>query len=458
MLNISHISIIEDVEKDDYSAFHKIKKLRFSRITAYWLIGILILFIVFLFVPWTQNIQSKGKVTTLSPEHRPQTIHSTIAGRIEKWYVQEGQFVKKGDTIVFLSETKADYFDPNLVENADLQVKAKSASIESYEQKVQAADNQIKALKEVLDLKNRQLTNKVQQSRLKITSDSLAYEAATTDYNIASNQFKRYEKLFADELISRTDFEKRQQKLQATKSKMIGSENKLLTSRNQLLNAQIELKSTRSDYENKIAKATSDRFSSLSSRLDAEASTSKLESQYNSYEVRSQFYYITAPQDCYIVKAVVPGIGETVKEGGKVVKIMPSEYQVAVEMYIAPMDYPLINVGQEVNFIFDGWPAFAFSGWSDWAIGTFRGEIVALDNVISENDKYRVLVVPNDPDKPWPDALRVGSGATAMALLNDVPLWYELWRQLNGFPPNFYEEERMFEEKPKMKAPIKSVK
>jgi hypothetical protein len=70
------------------------------------------------------------------------------------------------------------------------------------------------------------------------------------------------------------------------------------------------------------------------------------------------------------------------------------------------------------------------------------------------------LVKPNDNNKPWPQALRVGSGASGMALLNDVPLWYELWRRLNGFPPNFYEKEEdtKKENSPKMKAPIKSVK
>lgn len=458
MLNISNISVTKEVTKDNYASFGAIKQMRFSRITAIWLISLLVLFILFLFLPWTQNIQTKGKVTTLSPEHRPQTINSTIAGRVEKWYVQEGQFVKKGDTIVYLSETKADYFDPNLVENANLQVKAKTASVRSYEEKVKASEEQIRALKEVLVLKTRQLVNKLDQKRFKVQSDSLAFEAATTDYKIAVAQFERYEDLFKQDLISRTDLEKRQQKLQATKSKEVSAENKFLTAQNELLNAKIELKSARSDYENKIAKANSDRFSSLSSQLDAQASTSKLESQYNSYEVRSQFYYILAPQDCYIVKAIVSGIGETVKENDKIVKIMPSNYQIAVEMYVSPMDYPLINIGQEVNFIFDGWPAFAFSGWSEIAIGTFRGEVVALDNVISENDKYRVLVVPNDPDKPWPDALRVGSGAQGMALLNDVAIWYELWRQLNGFPPDFYDEDKAKEDKVKMKAPIKSVK
>jgi hypothetical protein len=25
-------------------------------------------------------------------------------------------------------------------------------------------------------------------------------------------------------------------------------------------------------------------------------------------------------------------------------------------------------------------------------------------------------------------------------MLNDVPVWYEIWRQLNGFPPSLYEE------------------
>lgn len=456
MLNISNISIVNNVEKEDFSAFKTVRKLRFSRLLAYWLVGIMIFLVAALFIPWTQNVQGKGKVTTLKPEQRPQTIHSTIAGRIEKWYVQEGQFVKKGDTIVHLSETKSEYFDPFLVENADLQVKAKSAAVASYEQKILASDNQITALQEVLVLKIKQLDNKIKQNQLKVISDSLNLEASNADFNIAEAQFQRYENLFKQDLISKTDFEKRKQKLQEAKAKKIGAENKLLTSYNDFLNAQIELKSAQGDYANKIAKTQSERFSALSSRLDAEASTSKLESQFNSYEVRSQFYYILAPQDCYIVKAAISGIGETVKAGEKIVSIMPADYQLAVEMYINPMDFPLIEKGQEVNFIFDGWPAFAFSGWSEYSIGTFSGEIVAIDNVISDNDKYRILVIPNNPEKDWPSALRVGSGVQGMALLNDVPLWYELWRQLNGFPPNFYEDNKM--DKVKLKAPIKSVK
>jgi hypothetical protein len=99
----------------------------------------------------------------------------------------------------------------------------------------------------------------------------------------------------------------------------------------------------------------------------------------------------------------------------------------------------LIRVGQKTRFIFDGWPSFVFSGWPGASFGTFGGEVVAIDNLISENGKYRVLVKPDHSDVPWPTALRVGAGAKGMMMLQDVPLWYEMWRKLNGFPPQFYE-------------------
>jgi hypothetical protein len=38
----------------------------------------------------------------------------------------------------------------------------------------------------------------------------------------------------------------------------------------------------------------------------------------------------------------------------------------------------------------------------------------------------------------WPDKdrwLRQGARANAWVLLEQVPLWFEFWRQINGFPP-----------------------
>ena len=174
---------------------------------------------------------------------------------------------------------------------------------------------------------------------------------------------------------------------------------------------------------------------------DAEALVTKMQNQYMNYSVRSGFYYVTAQQDGFITKAIRSGLGETVKEGEKLVSVMPSQYDLAVAMYISPMDLPLIDYGQEVQFIFDGWPSIVFSGWPNLSYGSFGGRIVAIDNFISENGKYRVLVAPDETEINWPKHLRVGSGANGIALLKDVPIWYELWRKLNGFPPDFYKKE-----------------
>jgi len=192
------------------------------------------------------------------------------------------------------------------------------------------------------------------------------------------------------------------------------------------------------EYAEKLSKARSERNSALSTFYDTQADVAKMENQLANYIVRQNNYYISAPKAGYITQAVSVGIGETIKEGTRIVSVMPAEYDFAVELYIEPVDFPLMRKGNTVRLIFDGWPAIVFSGWPSLTNGTFGGRILAIDNFISPNGKYRILVVPDEEEVPWPDELRVGTGSDGIMLLKDVPLWYELWRQLNGFPPDYY--------------------
>lgn len=440
MLNISENSILDRVDTKNYKSLQETDLPKANVSFKRWLVGALFMFIVILFLPWTQNIQTKGKVTTLRPDQRPQTIHSTIAGRVEKWYVREGELVKKGDTIVYLSEIKTEYFDPNLVERAGQQVTATEGGIASYQSKVGALENQILAMRQELNFKRKQLDNKVRQNRLKVQSDSIELTRAVIDLETAQKQYDRTKELYGKGLKSLTNVENKNLKVQETAAKKVAIENKLLTSRNILDNARLSLINVENEYANKIAKAESDKFTALSSRFDAEGKLQKMKVDLENYRQRSGFYFILAPQDCYITQAIVTGLGETVKEGEAIVSIMPYPAQLAVEMYVKPIDLPLIDIGNTVNFIFDGWPAFVFSGWPNLTFGTFEGNVVAIDNNIGKEGTFRILVAPEESEKVWPKALRPGGGAQAVALLNDVPLWYELWRQLNGFPPDFYED------------------
>jgi membrane fusion protein, adhesin transport system len=402
------------------------------------LLGLLFLLIVFLLLPWTQNVRADGAVTTLRPEQRPQTVHATISGRIEHWYITEGQAVKKGDTIVYLSEVKADYFDPQLVERVGNQVTAKKGAIDSYGGKAAALVTQIEAMQRELQSKTSQIKNKIVQAHLKITSDSIKVIQAEIDRQVAIRQMSGVKALYDKGLESLTKFEERKLKLQEAETKLVAAQNQLETSRNDLAIYRTEYVLTQNEYANKIAKANSDRFSTLSEKFDAEASVNKMEIERENYARRTGFYYILAPQDGFIVKTITPGIGEIVKEGEAVVSIQPADYQLAVEMYVKPLDLPLLSVGNKVRFMFDGWPAFFFSGWPGVSLGTFAGKVYSIDRNISANGKFRVLVAPDETEAPWPQPLQVGGGAKGIAMLHDVPLWYEMWRVLNGFPPDLY--------------------
>ena len=396
---------------------------------------------LFMFVPWTQNVRAPGNVTTLQPGQRPQTVHSVIGGRIEKWFVQEGDYVSKGDTILFISEVKDEYFDPQLLGRTQDQVKAKEMSVNAYMEKVKALENQIEALLQTADLKLQQARNNFKQSQLQVVADSMDYQAYKVNFEIAKIQLERFQNLYDNGLKSLTDLENKKNSLQKAQAELIAGENKLLTSRNKQINAEVELISIQAQYRDDIAKAQSQKYTALSSRYDAEATVTKLQNQYMNYSVRTGLYYIRAAQNGYITKAIQSGIGETVKEGTPIVSIMPSDYQLAVAMYIKPIDLPLLEKGAPVRVQFDGWPAIVFSGWPNTSYGTYGGLVFAIDNFISENGKYRVLVAPDPEDHEWPNALRVGAGSSNMLLLKDVPIWYELWRQINGFPPDYYKPQ-----------------
>ena len=438
MLNIANNSIKENINNKNFLSLSQVYKEKSKKHLPKLLLFLLLVLVLVVLLPWTQNIRANGTVIALKPGQRPQTINSIIGGRIEKWFVQEGDMVRKGDTILYISEIKDEYFDPSLLARTDEQLKSKEMSVNSYMEKVKAMDNQVSALAQGLILKQEQAANKLLQARLSVKSDSIDLQAFEVNYKIALEQYKRMEELHEKGLKSLTDLENRKLKLQETNAKMIAQENKLLSSRNQLINARIELSSIKADFRDKIAKSESEKFSALSGMYDAEAVVTKLQNQYSNYLVRSGMYYITAPQDGYITKALRSGIGETIKEGTEILSIMPAKIDVAVEVYVRPIDIPLLGKGSKVRIQFDGWPAIVFSGWPNVSYGTYGGSVIAIDNFISENGKYRVLVVPDSNDHDWPKEIRVGAGVNSMMLLKDVPIWYELWRQINGFPPEYY--------------------
>ena len=401
-----------------------------------WFFGIAFVSVFVLFLPWTQNIRAKGKVTTLNQQYRPQALNTLLPGKIVKWYASEGDFVKKGDTIIQLSEVKTEYLDPFLTENYGKQIEAKTLSSEGYLNKAKTAEIQISALREGLRLKTAANNNKIEQQLLKISSDSLDLIAEENALNAYSRQIDAAKTMLDQGALSMVEFEKRRVTFQNSKAKVNSVSNKLNQSKQELLNLKIERNSIFQDYQEKISKAEGDRFSSISSARSTEAEISKLQNQMASYAVRQGMLYILAPQDGQIVKTKKAGIGEVLKEADIIAEVVPEMPDKAVELYIQPMDLPLLSLGQKIRFVFDGFPAIVFSGCPNSSYGTFGGKVTYIETSSNENGLFRVLVAP---DEKWPEMLKIGGGANGIALLKDVPIYFELWRNINGFPPEYYQ-------------------
>ncbi len=231
MLNISNNELYKTVDLTTYKSGKSIFTKEYYKVLNKFLLVFAIFVLIILFLPWTQNITGNGLVTTLTPEQRPQTIQSQIPGRIEEWYVREGDIVKKGDTILRISEIKSEYFDELLIERTNQQINAKSSSVNAYDFKVKALERQIEALIEERKLKLEQAQNKLLQAKLKVKSDSIDFEAAKTNITIAQRQYNRTETLEKEGILATKDVEEKRLKLQETQAKLISQENKLLASK-----------------------------------------------------------------------------------------------------------------------------------------------------------------------------------------------------------------------------------
>lgn len=412
MLNLSPNSVQKKMPQEKLYSLRSLDTPLAGKILARWLMIIFALFFIILFLPWQQNIRGSGKVTALSPSNRPQTVETVIAGRIQIWKIKEGQFVNKGDTIALISEVKEKYFDPQFLQRLQQVITAKEQSLKSKDLKAKALQRQISALEDGM-------RTKVAQSKAKL-------EAEEVRFNNFKNQYERNEKLFAAGNIPLTKFQDIEYKYQGSQADFV--------------NAKIEIERVQAEYLDKINKAESDWNNTLADMADTQADLFKLRNELSNMEIRSQQYHILAPQDGFVVKATQAGIGETIKEGDPVCTIMPQSTDIAVEMHVKAMDVPLISKGRRVRIEFDGFPALQFSGWPSISVGTFGGTVEVIDYVNTKPGEFRILVVPDKTDTPWPKQLRMGSGIKGWVMLDDVRVWFELWRQLNGFPPSLYQE------------------
>jgi multidrug resistance efflux pump len=384
--------------------------------------------IALLLTPWQQNINGIGRVSAFAPIERQQTIEAPITGRIVKWLAKEGSKVKSGDVLMEIADV-----DPEMMSRLTLQKEAAAAKLSAKEEELRAYQMQINNLISTRDLQaaSAQYRLEVAQQRARSASEAIASASATLD--AAATQTQRLQRLLGDGLISKRDLEL------AERDAIVASRN--LNSAKASLNAataeqgaaQAEIGRIRADAQARIDSANASAKKTQGELEDSRSSLLKMEIDVS----RQQSQIIKAPRDGSILRLLANPQSDLVRQGDPLLVLVPDTDIKAVELWVNGNDAALITPGRHARLQFEGWPAVQFVGWTEVAIGTFGGTVMFVDSTDDGKGKFRVLIVPDKSDHDWPSErfLRQGVRVNGWILLNRVTMAYELWRQLNAFPP-----------------------
>lgn len=404
-----------------------------------------VILIILLFVPWRQTVTGEGKVTVFSPMQRPQKIKSQIDARISQWYIKEGQEVKKGQLLLQLEEVKPKYLDKNQLTRLKGQQSALEDKRLAVENLIKSLQSQIKSLTQVQDAAVPNADLKIKQSSDKLRASQQDYNAAEQAFKTAEINFERRKLLFEKGLSSKRDFELAELKIVETRSKLAAAKAKLDIAERDINISKFDFSKVSAEAALKIQQTEAKLAQSYEKLAGIDSDILKLAIDISNFESRIEQRKVFSPIDGQVFRLRAFGKSETIKAGSELAVIAPQTLDQAIEIYVGDYFAPLVEVGRPVRIQFSGFPALQFGGWPNIEIGSFAGRVAVIDAAAEKEDnKYRILVKPDlkriqaGKDEPWPlpENLRPGTKAIGWVILDEVPMWYELWRILNGFPPS----------------------
>ncbi len=399
------------------------------------------------FLPWQQNVQGTGRVTAFAPLERQQAVKAAIKGRVMAWKagLREGAAVRQGEVICEIQG-----IDPLLIRRLEQQVAYGGQKRDANRLKLEEYREQITAFTEARQRTIEAGLQGIEAAKQKVAAENQALSAAKAGEDQVRVNVERRRQMFAEQLVSRLDLEQEERKYLEAAAKLREAAAKVAGAMADVSSKQAELELKTREADAKISSA--EAMLRTAEGDVAMAEKELVESESKLAQQRSQS--VTSPIDGTVLRLLVNQGGEIVSEEDPLFIIVPDQAERAVELWLDGNDIPLVSVGRQVRLQFEGWPAVQFVGWPSAAVGTFGGQIVNIDSTDNGKGEFRVLIMPLAGEEKWPTGkfLRQGQRANGWVLLDRVPLWYEFWRQINGFPPVVAMEEPKADAKDKGKS------
>ncbi|MEK7726364.1 MAG: HlyD family efflux transporter periplasmic adaptor subunit [Nitrospirota bacterium] len=445
---IARDSGLSEISIDDLATSSKLQsweavqipeRLKFSSRLAIKLVILFLLIIAF--VPWTQTITVTGQLSAYSPYERPQDIEAQITGRIQKWHVFEGVRVKQGDLIVELEDYDPNFMAPDLLSFLDQRKKALEQTRQAALSRADQLDKRIKEMQNLVKAAVPSAQARVVEAQNKVREAYQKVESAKITVSTAELNVDRHKQLAEQGLVSQRELELTIQSAIGSKADLEGAQANLRAAEQSMKALGFGREQISAEVLQRLLDAEAARDASVGEAAKAADQVADVSLRMSNATQRRIASKVLAPIDGTVVKMAEAGAGETVRQGDKIVRISPNSLDKAVEMTADGIDAPLLNVGRKVKILFYGIPAIPLPAWPEVMAGTYTGVIKVIDQIDDGKGNFRFWVVPDPEDRTWPEQSHVRQGTKVMGwvILNRVPLWYELWRRFNLFPPDYQE-------------------
>ncbi len=425
-----HSNIHPEAEPLQLPVDHIVGRSRAGRKLSFALAILLVtLPIVLIAVPWQQNVPGAGRVTALDPLDRIQVIPAPVSGRLSKLNVREGTYVTEGQELAVMED-----LDPEFSVRLDQQLGFARDKLESAHTNLETLDARLISLQSSLEASLRGARAEFNQAIEKVKGEEQKLEAEVKKLSFLEEDFGRQTRLLALGQAS----EQKQQKAEADygeqKAKVEAARSAVEQARSQRDAKQASVDKVAASEQAKIDEVKGKEQEARQKLQDARKAVTEAESA----QARQATRVILSPRNGTVLRAAGANSADLISRGEPLIEIVPDTSNLAVEVWLRGIDAPLVELGRKARLQFEGWPAVQFAGWPSVAVGTFGGVVTQVDAQAASDGRVRVLIVPDPDDKAWPEGryLRQGVRASGWVQLETVSTGYELWRQLNAFPPS----------------------
>ncbi|MDF1883542.1 biotin/lipoyl-binding protein [Sulfurimonas sp. SAG-AH-194-C21] len=403
---------------------HPIVK-RFGLIT----LVIFTVLILLLFLPWQQTVYGTGTLTALNPVQRDYQISATIDGFIEKFYVKENQFVKKGDRLFKMIDLDSQY------QSSLYAIKEKS--VQKYDNetlKLQNLKENLQSIKQINTITLEIYDKKIIQIQNTLHALQEQKVAIHNTLEIEFINYKRSKSLYDDGIESQRDLELKYSLYLQTKAKFKKIDADIANNKNELAITRQKKENFKNENSVKVNAFKNDILLTQSSIQTIGQNIKTNSINISRYEKRE----IIAKTDGYVVRIYQNDTNRLTKKGEEILYFSPIVTTRAIRLKISDFHMPLMKVGLRTRIIFYGWPALQISGWPKIKHGTYPGIVTAIERSTYEKGAYYAIITEDVNRSKWPSNkhLKIGTQSSLWVRLATVPIWYEIWRLMFALPPN----------------------